>query len=138
MTRIPHLFASCGYFRSVVVQLARGIVSDRAKQNLSYHRGIIPTGRGTHADCLRGYGRLTRTITDMLLSRADQLGHRFYSVSAEILRQKKEYYEILEKTTTHDCDISSYLEWFLHTIVLAMSRSETTIRRTVHKSLFWE
>ena len=30
-----------------------------------------------------GNGRLTRTITDMLLTKADGMPHRFYSMSAE-------------------------------------------------------
>lgn len=35
-----------------------------------------------------GNGRLTRTITDMLLAKADGFPLRFYSMSAEILREK--------------------------------------------------
>ena len=76
-----------------------------------------------------GNGRLTRTITDMLLSRADGMSHRFYSMSAEILRERKSYYEVLEKTTTGDVDITLWLEWFLLTLRSAILRSEATIKR---------
>ena len=47
-----------------------------------------------------GNGRLTRTLTDMLLTRADGMPHRFYSMSAEILLNRNEYYTVLENTTT--------------------------------------
>ena len=85
-----------------------------------------------------GNGRLTRTITDMLLARADGMSHRFYSMSAEILRERKAYYEVLEKTTTCNVDITFWLEWFLLTLRDAILRSESTIKRVVKKSMFWQ
>ena len=85
-----------------------------------------------------GNGRLTRTITDMLLAKADGMPHRFYSMSAEILRERKGYYAALEKTTTGGMDITLWLEWFLQTLRNAILRSETTVQRVVKKSLFWQ
>ena len=67
-----------------------------------------------------GNGRLTRTLTDMLLSRADGMPHRFYSISAEILLNRNEYYAALENTTTKDVDITLWLEWFLRSVRSAM------------------
>ncbi len=84
-----------------------------------------------------GNGRLTRTLTDMLLSRADGMSHRFYSMSAEILRHRKEYYEELEQTTTGDTDITHWLMWFLGTMKQALFRAESTARRVLKKALFW-
>jgi Fic family protein len=85
-----------------------------------------------------GNGRLTRTITDMLLAKADGMPHRFYSMSAEILRERKGYYAALEKTTTGGMDITLWLEWFLQTLRSAILRAETTVQRVVKKSLFWQ
>ena len=85
-----------------------------------------------------GNGRLTRTITDMLLARADGMPHRYYSMSAEILRNKKQYYEALEKTTVGDVDITRWLEWFLQTLRDAIRRSEDIVSRVVMKSIFWQ
>jgi len=85
-----------------------------------------------------GNGRLTRTITDMLLARADGMPHRFYSMSAEILRNKNDYYSALEKTTTHEPDITHWLEWFLVTLRGAMQRSVSVVSRVVKKALFWQ
>ena len=85
-----------------------------------------------------GNGRLARTITDMLLAKADGMPHRFYSMSAEILRERKAYYEILEKTTSGTMDITEWLEWFLKTMKAAILHAETTVYRVVKKSSFWQ
>lgn len=45
-----------------------------------------------------GNGRIARTIMDLFLARADEMPRRFYSMSTEIRKQRKGYYEILEKT----------------------------------------
>lgn len=74
----------------------------------------------------------------MLLAKADGLPFRFYSMSAEILREKKSYYEALEKTTTGPTDITHWIEWFLQTIKAAILRSENTVTHIVQKTLFWQ
>ena len=85
-----------------------------------------------------GNGRLTRTITDMQLAKADGFPLRFYSMSAEILREKKAYYEILEHTTSNSTDITEWLEWFLNTMKSSILRAEETVKRVVCKSSFWQ
>ena len=85
-----------------------------------------------------GNGRLTRTITDMQLAKADGFHLRFYSMSAEILREKKTYYEILEHTTGNSTDITEWLEWFLNTMKSSILRAEETVKRVVSKSSFWQ
>ena len=85
-----------------------------------------------------GNGRLTRTLTDMLLARADGMPYRFYSMSAEILLNRNEYYTALENTTTKDVDITLWLKWFLRTLRDAMKRSEKVVKRVVAKALFWQ
>lgn len=85
-----------------------------------------------------GNGRLTRTITDMQLAKADGFPLRFYSMSAEILREKKTYYEILEHTTSNSTDITEWLEWFLNTMKSSILRAKETVKRVVCKSSFWQ
>lgn len=85
-----------------------------------------------------GNGRLTRTITDMLLARADGFPLRFYSMSAEILRERKSYYEALERTTQGSTEITGWLMWFLQTIRKALLHAEMTIRKVVCKAQFWQ
>lgn len=85
-----------------------------------------------------GNGRLSRTITDLLLARADEMPHRFYSMSAEIRKQRKGYYEILEKTQKGDLDITGWLEWFLNCLESALLDTEKSISTVLQKSAFWD
>ena len=85
-----------------------------------------------------GNGRLARTITDMLLARADGLKQRFYSMSAAILKNKNSYYDTLEYTGKHGLDITPWLIWFLQTLQDAIDTANGKTDRIVRKSLFWQ
>lgn len=85
-----------------------------------------------------GNGRLARIITEMLLARAEQTDLRFYSMSAQIQSEKRDYYRILKITTTGDTDITMWIEWFLNCLYRAMSASDTMIESVLKKSLFWK
>ncbi len=50
-----------------------------------------------------GNGRIARAIGDLLLARADGSPQRFYSLSAQIQRERKAYYDILERTQKGMC-----------------------------------
>ncbi|MGX8712668.1 MAG: Fic family protein [bacterium] len=82
-----------------------------------------------------GNGRLTRTLTDMLIARGT--GMQFYSVSAEILKSRKDYYAILERTTCGDMDITEWLLWFLQRIEAAIITSEQSLSGVLRKTEFW-
>ncbi len=45
-----------------------------------------------------GNGRIARAIAEMCLAGSDGSAQRFYSMSSQILEERKNYYEILEKT----------------------------------------
>ena len=85
-----------------------------------------------------GNGRLTRTLTDMLLARADDTPQRFYSMSAAILRDRKNYYDVLEYMGKHGLDITQWLLWFLRTMESAIDTAVEKTHRVVRKSLFWQ
>ena len=82
-----------------------------------------------------GNGRLTRTLTDMLIAR--DTGMQCYSVSAEILKNRKQYYTILEKTTCGDMEITDWVMWFLQQIKAAIIISEQRLQGTLKKTEFW-
>lgn len=82
-----------------------------------------------------GNGRLTRTLTDMLIARST--GMQCYSVSAEIMKSRKDYYTILERTTCGDMDISDWLTWFLQRIEAAIITSEQRLSGALRKTEFW-
>jgi Fic family protein len=84
-----------------------------------------------------GNGRIARAITDMLLTRSDGIPQRFYSMSAQIRTQRKEYYEILEKTQKGSIDITNWLEWFLSCLLSALNSSEVVLRKVIFKHNFW-
>ena len=82
-----------------------------------------------------GNGRLTRTLTDLLIARST--GMPCYSVSSEILKCRKDYYTILEKTTCGDLDITDWLMWFLQRIEDAIITSEHSLDGALRKTEFW-
>jgi Fic family protein len=54
-----------------------------------------------------GNGRIARAIGDLLLARADGSPQRFYSLSAQIQRERKAYYDILERTQKGTLDVTA-------------------------------
>ncbi|MCM1029950.1 MAG: Fic family protein [Oscillibacter sp.] len=85
-----------------------------------------------------GNGRLGRTITDMFLSEMDKNNARFYSMSAEINRNKKSYYDILERSQKGSMDITEWLLWFFDCLEKALLRTQHTITHTLQKAVFWD
>ena len=45
-----------------------------------------------------GNGRIARAIADMSLARSEKSPQRFYSMSAQIRRERAAYYRVLEQT----------------------------------------
>lgn len=85
-----------------------------------------------------GNGRIARAIADMQLARADKSRQRFYSMSAQILKERKGYYEILESTQRGELDITPWLEWFLDCLYHSMAETEQTISRILERARFLE
>jgi Fic family protein len=85
-----------------------------------------------------GNGRIGRAITDMLLAQAEGSGERFYSMSSQILLERKRYYEILQKVQHSTSDITEWIEWFLNCLKNAMLATENTTQRILNKAQFWK
>lgn len=85
-----------------------------------------------------GNGRLTRAITERVLAQSDDSAQRFYSMSAQILKQRNDYYKILERTQKGDTDITEWLVWFLQTLEKALIAAQTTTNTIVNKANFWQ
>jgi Fic family protein len=84
-----------------------------------------------------GNGRITRAITDMLLSQSDKTTQRFYSMSAQIRVERKGYYEILEKTQKGELDITGWIVWFLTCLQNALLATNILLDRVLFKANFW-
>jgi Fic family protein len=85
-----------------------------------------------------GNGRVARAIADMQLARADGTPQRFYSMSAQIRKERKEYYDILETTQKGSIDITGWLTWFLHCLDHAVAATDETLGGVLKKARFWE
>lgn len=84
-----------------------------------------------------GNGRITRALSDMLLARADGSNQRFYSMSAQIRKERKDYYEILEKTQKGDLDITEWIRWFLQCLINALKSTDSILEQVLFKADFW-
>ncbi len=85
-----------------------------------------------------GNGRIARAIADQALARSEHSAQRFYSMSAQIRQERKNYYDILEATRKADLDITSWLAWFLGCLDRAFDGAETISGAVLKKARFWE
>lgn len=85
-----------------------------------------------------GNGRIARAIADMALARAEHTGQRYYSMSAQIRRENKSYYEILESTQKRDEDITDWQLWFLNCLSQAIDGAQEILGSVLIKARFWE
>lgn len=85
-----------------------------------------------------GNGRIGRAIADMALARADGTAERFYSMSAQIEAERKEYYRRLENSQREDVDITFWLEWFLECLGRAVAGAEDALSVVLRKAELWE
>lgn len=84
-----------------------------------------------------GNGRIARAIGDLLLARADGSSQRFYSLSAQIQRERKAYYDILERTQKGGMDVTVWLKWFLAELLKAVQQAHVTLDQVLAKARFW-
>lgn len=85
-----------------------------------------------------GNGRIARALTDMLLARSENSSDRFYSMSSQIKKVRKSYYEILQITQSQSLNITAWLEWFLENLILAIDNSEELLNDVLKRAEFWE
>jgi Fic family protein len=85
-----------------------------------------------------GNGRIARAIADMMLARSEGSPQRFYSMSAQIRLERKDYYAILERTQKGDLDITVWLQWFLGCLDRAFDGAEDILANVLRKARFWE
>lgn len=85
-----------------------------------------------------GNGRIARALTDMLLSQSDNSALRFYSMSSQIQKNRKMYYDILEKTQKGSMDITNWLKWFLENLLTAIKSSDELLSEVIKKAEFWQ
>jgi Fic family protein len=85
-----------------------------------------------------GNGRIARAIADMVLARSEENSQRFYSMSAQIRLERREYYEKLEAAQKGSLDITAWLEWFLACLDRALERADGVLANVLEKHRFWQ
>lgn len=85
-----------------------------------------------------GNGRIARAVGDLLLARADGSPQRFYSLSAQIQRERKAYYDILERTQKGSMDVTEWLRWFLDMLSQALGQAHGVLDAVLFKARFWQ
>jgi Fic family protein len=83
-----------------------------------------------------GNGRIGRAIAEMCLARSDGSKQRFYSMSSQILEERKGYYEVLETTQAGSLDITKWLTWFVGCLGRAIEQSSRISDSALEKELF--
>ena len=85
-----------------------------------------------------GNGRIARAIAEMCLARSDASAQRFYSMSSQILEERKGYYDVLQRTQASSLDITPWLTWFLGCLNRALAQSDRITSSALEKELFWQ
>lgn len=85
-----------------------------------------------------GNGRIARAVGDLFLARADGSPQRFYSLSAQIRRERKDYYDVLERTQKGTLDVTGWLSWFLGALGRAIASAQSTLDVVLAKARFWQ
>lgn len=85
-----------------------------------------------------GNGRIARAVADMALARSDGTKDRFYSMSAQIAAERKNYYAELEAAQRRDLDLTPWLSWFLGCLDRAIVGAESALSGVLNKARVWE
>ncbi len=89
-----------------------------------------------------GNGRISRAVGDMALARAEsqagQSSQRFYSLSAQIQRERKAYYTQLEAIQKGPLNVTPWLHWFLGYLLRAVQGADTALASVLSKAQFWQ
>lgn len=85
-----------------------------------------------------GNGRIARAVGDLFLTRADGSPQRFYSLSAQIQRERSAYYDVLERTQKGGLDVTQWLLWFFGALTRAIESAHITLNAVLNKTRFWQ
>lgn len=85
-----------------------------------------------------GNGRIARAVADMALARSEGSPKRFYSFSAQIRVERKDYYSKLEWTQKGEVDVTRWQVWFLECFERALDGAGATLSAVMTKARFWD
>lgn len=84
-----------------------------------------------------GNGRIGRAIVDMAISQ--HLGHtsRLLSLSHQLLKERKAYYDALNVAQLGPLDVTPWVSWFAQQCAAACEHSQKVINEALLKDRFW-
>ena len=85
-----------------------------------------------------GNGRITRALTDLALSQADNQSISLYAISTVIFERRADYYRALEQTQRGGLDITPWLVWFLDTLNVTLEQAQQSCTQTLARQRFWQ
>ena len=85
-----------------------------------------------------GNGRVARALTEMALAQDENLSTRYYSLSSQIMAEREDYYEILDRTNRGDGDITAWIKWFLECTTRAILSSNKLLSNVMLNARFWK
>ncbi|HHQ4663791.1 TPA: Fic family protein [Aeromonas veronii] len=85
-----------------------------------------------------GNGRITRALTDLALSQADNQSITLYAMSAVIFEHRADYYRALEQTQRGGVDVTEWLVWFLDTLNVTLEQAQQSCTHTLARNRFWQ
>lgn len=113
-------------------------INNNHKDNLLIKAAIVHLWFATLHPFEDGNGRIARALTDMILAQQDNTKYRFYSMSSQIQKTRKAYYNILEKTQKGSMDITNWIVWFLETLLESIKSSEDILSGALRRAEFWQ
>ena len=84
-----------------------------------------------------GNGRIARAVADQALARSEGSGQRFYSMSSQIQKERRDYYDRLETAQKDDLDVTDWMAWFLGCFARAIDVAEAAGANVLRKADFW-
>lgn len=85
-----------------------------------------------------GNGRITRALTDLALSLADNQSISMYAMSTVIFERRADYYRALEQTQRGGLDITPWLAWFLDTLNVTLEQAQQSCTKFLVRNRFWQ
>ena len=86
-----------------------------------------------------GNGRIARAITDYILAKADLANGNFYSISTAIYKNRKAYYDVLDRVCVQtDQHIDVWVEWFASLLEQSIDDTLARVEAIKTKARFWD
>lgn len=86
-----------------------------------------------------GNGRIARALTDYVLAQSNLANASFYSISTIIYKNRKEYYEVLDKVCKQtNQDITVWIQWFVHLLENSIDDTLIKVQTVQSKAKFWD